>query len=1015
MNKIEKTKGHKKNRKDLIMKWPFKRTMCLVLLMGHLQGLVLQAQEVPPVLMVNQPGFFKKMKSLGLQSVDVDVRIVGYLAETCITMTFYNGSGRVLSGDLYFPLPEGATVSGYALDVNGKMVEGVVVEKGKARQVFEKEERKGVDPGLVEWVKGNNFKTRIFPIPAKGTRTVKVKYVTELVCTPQGAVFHLPLNFEKKIEKFSLRVEAVKASVTPRIKKGGLANFRFKKWRDSFVAEIKQKNVRLTDDMLIALPDILRGQVMVEKAPDGQTYFGLFDFPALPGQRAQLVPERITLLWDASGSRGKRSHKQELEVLKAYFASMSDAQIVVDVVVFRHLPETLVTMKVKNGDCSELIEHLSQIAYDGGTQMGTLIPQGLAESDFYLMFTDGLSTFGQEEPTLLDKPLYILSADPSSNHAFLRYLAVQSGGDYIHLNRVEKDEAVDSVGQVAFSFLTVSGQGVRDADIYPSMPRPVHGHLFLAGKLLRDTLKLRVQYGNPGDPTVVSEFEISRKQAGRGDLLRRYWAQKKVDELSIHAERNKDQIVAIGKQYGIVTPGTSLIVLESLAQYLEHAIRPPDSLRKMQKDYDRQVAGQSKEIKSKEEDKISRILALWNKRIAWWETDFDNPQSFKHAEKGEPGNSASALASGMTWGSNAAGGLGALAEANAFEQLESHNILYSLASNPTVRVRESGFPDELMSSAQNTIVLQERIPNTPYLKALKKANGRNLFKIYMKQRKQYSRSPAFYLDCSKFLLAQGQAELALQVLSNIAELELENAALLRVLAHRLAQLGELDYSIDMFEKVLDLRPEEPQSYRDLALVLAQKAENLQANEATQEGLVILWERVIELLNHVVINEWDRFYEVEVIALMELNRLIPKAKAVGLTNIPMDPRLIKMLDVDVRIVMTWDADLTDIDLWVTEPSGEKALYSHPRTRIGGHMSRDFTQGYGPEEYLLKKAMPGMYTIEANYYGSSAPKIIGAVTLQLDIFTNYGRSDEQHKAITLRLEDNKETVKVGEIEF
>ena len=149
--------------------------------------------------------------------------------------------------------------------------------------------------------------------------------------------------------------------------------------------------------------------------------------------------------------------------------------------------------------------------------------------------------------------------------------------------------------------------------------------------------------------------------------------------------------------------------------------------------------------------------------------------------------------------------------------------------------------------------------------------------------------------------------------------------------------------------------------------------------------------------------------------MELNRIIPRAKVAGLAHVPVDPRLIKLLDVDVRIVLTWDTDQTDIDLWITEPSGEKAFYSHPRTRIGGHVSRDFTQGYGPEEYILKKAMPGAYTIEANYFGSSAPKLIGTVTLQADIYTHYGRPDEQHKAITLRLEDNKETVKVGEIEF
>ena len=44
-------------------------------------------------------------------------------------------------------------------------------------------------------------------------------------------------------------------------------------------------------------------------------------------------------------------------------------------------------------------------------------------------------------------------------------------------------------------------------------------------------------------------------------------------------------------------------------------------------------------------------------------------------------------------------------------------------------------------------------------------------------------------------------------------------------------------------------------------------------------------------------------------------------------------------------MTWDADLTDMDLHVIEPSGEEAYYSHNRTRIGGMVSRDFTAGYG----------------------------------------------------------------------
>ena len=75
---------------------------------------------------------------------------------------------------------------------------------------------------------------------------------------------------------------------------------------------------------------------------------------------------------------------------------------------------------------------------------------------------------------------------------------------------------------------------------------------------------------------------------------------------------------------------------------------------------------------------------------------------------------------------------------------------------------------------------------------------------------------------------------------------------------------------------------------------------------------------------------------------------------GVSSLPVDPRLVKLLDVDVRIILTWDADLTDIDLHVVEPSGETAFYGHNRTVIGGLVSRDFTQGYGPEEYAVRRA-------------------------------------------------------------
>jgi Ca-activated chloride channel family protein len=130
---------------------------------------------------------------------------------------------------------------------------------------------------------------------------------------------------------------------------------------------------------------------------------------------------------------------------------------------------------------------------------------------------------------------------------------------------------------------------------------------------------------------------------------------------------------------------------------------------------------------------------------------------------------------------------------------------------------------------------------------------------------------------------------------------------------------------------------------------------------------------------------------------------------------MDKRLRGLLDLDLRIVMSWDADLTDIDNWVIEPTGEKADYTNQLTAIGGSVSRDFTQGYGPEEYTLRSLVPGTYRIQANYYGSQQRKLIGSVTLRVVVFTNYGRADEERRELTVRLPDVKSVVDVGSVEL
>ncbi|MBO4448353.1 MAG: hypothetical protein J5807_02580, partial [Kiritimatiellae bacterium] len=116
-------------------------------------------------------------KPVAVEKAETVVEEDAFFKRVKATFTFTNPNARVMAGEFEFPIPEGAFVCGYALEVNGEMVPGVVCEKEKARVAFENEVRKGVDPGLVEQVKGNVWKTRIFPLNPNTPRRAEVEYV----------------------------------------------------------------------------------------------------------------------------------------------------------------------------------------------------------------------------------------------------------------------------------------------------------------------------------------------------------------------------------------------------------------------------------------------------------------------------------------------------------------------------------------------------------------------------------------------------------------------------------------------------------------------------------------------------------------------------------------------------------------------------------------------------------------------------------------------------------------------
>ncbi len=313
---------------------------------------------------------------------------------------------------------------------------------------------------------------------------------------------------------------------------------------------------------------------------------------------------------------------------------------------------------------------------------------------------------------------------------------------------------------------------------------------------------------------------------------------------------------------------------------------------------------------------------------------------------------------------------------------------------------------ELNEQIVEKIELKSWNPNTPYIPILEKEKTNSeAYVKYLEIRNSYANSPSFFIDVADFFDKKGNSEIAIRVLSNLTEIALDDYELLKALAYKLEYFKQYKLAVVVYKKILDLRPEEPQSYRDLALAYVQ-------NKDYQASFDLLYQIYNGDLLHK--DEAERFEGIEEIAYIELTRLIhTQAKHIKLTET--QKNLFPQTLLDMRIVIDWNHNDTDIDLWVIDPNGEKAYYGHKRTKIGGHMSDDMIDGYGPEEFMLKKAIKGKYKVKIKYYADSMQKISGPTILKISFFTHYGQKDEERATKIVRLGAKEDVIDVGELFF
>jgi tetratricopeptide (TPR) repeat protein len=877
---------------------------------------------------------------VALATVAVEASIAHGLATTRLDLELANDEDRVLEGEVVLPLPEGAIPCSFALDVNGEMREASVVEREQARSAFESTERRRVDPGLVEWSNGSSYRVRVYPIPAHGKRRARLVFAQEA-----GECFSLALGLPLR---GTLSVD-------------GLA------WP-------------VAGDVDARLPRLERPDGVVDEE-------GAF-FARIPLGEARAVapPARATVLYDASLSLRERDREKERAILERVLAGTRELRLV----VFAHE----VLSDERFASAGELLARLAAIEPDGAARLSCLDLRALErETDAVFLLSDGSSPLGG---TLApgSRPITSVTSAPGGDRRALARV-----GRVVDVRAATAEEAVRRILSAERVLVRVEGA----EDVLPAPGTRIEEVLSVAGHAVSRELAVTVREDGV-ERTVRVPLEPGAG-AARCVACRRLDAALSAPVVDVAA------VVSLARVERLVTPCSSFVVLETLADYRRFGIEPPPGLvppvtasaeehfRAAKRfSVDLEYAEALKELKIAHEaapdDAEIKILLektswIMGERRGGLVTNRLLPQD----------------AALPVWGSREnledfAVGYNLTDRSGDFNQRASGlNVLSERIPDfpgPRIRIASPAVIQRVAVNQTGVVPVLDpvfgsitAVPRDPArdlrdaeVAALASTATAGLDARYFAHR---AFEAGFFASASDVYLSRGLRERGVRVLTSLAALDPGDPVLLRVLAYRLEEAGARELALSVLERVAELRPREPQSFRDVALAAEAVANVASAAASFARALALPPD--------------GRYPEIEAILARELlHATVPSLVA-----------------SDLRVVLTWDANDCDVDLWVTEPSGEKVFYSHPFSASGARLSRDFTQGYGPEELVLEHAPRGDYLVQANFYGDRRVTSRTETTIRATIFTNYGRPGEARRVVVRRLGAGAEVVDLARVKI
>mgnify|MGYP000350850303 CR=1 FL=1 len=576
----------------------------------------------------------QNLPPLAVKSHRVNIDITDQAAVTKIEQVFVNHTNRQLEATFYFPVPKGATVSDFSLWINGRKTKGAVLEKNKARQIYEGIVRRTEDPGLIEYMDGTVFQARIFPVPANGEQKLEIAFAQ--VLDKSGSIRRLlyPLKTGRKAARLMQDFTLV-ANIDSRapIKTVYSPSHKIAVSRKSdheVQVSFEENAADLERDFLLYMStsDDDIGMTVLSFDEDGKNgedgYFMMVLTPKIEVDEEKMPGKTVSFVVDTSGSMAGEKMEQARGALK-YCINKLRPQDSFNVIRFSTDVESLFANPVEASKDNKRrgLEFADQLEAAGGTAIDEALAQamrakvGASAAHMVIFMTDGRPTVGSTDINEIvgnvkkgnqgGAKIFTFGVGFEVNTHLLDAIARDHHGaaDYIRPSEDIEVKVSALYNKIAYPMMTdisIDYGGARVYDVYPrQMPDLFRGgQVVVMGRnrsALPSALKVSGQIGQRAVTMTFGEEDgdpLAEEGSKAHDFIPKIWATRKVgyllEQIRIQGELSelRDEVIRLARKYGLVTPYTSYLAVDDSELENRPPVdrRPPPRVRAQEFDGD---------------------------------------------------------------------------------------------------------------------------------------------------------------------------------------------------------------------------------------------------------------------------------------------------------------------------------------------------------------------------------------------------------------------------------------------